>query len=291
MSGTLTSVPNVLGSRKGFYWLLLLPAVVFFGLFAIWPIGQIAFLSFSDPKPGFGNYLRLFADGGIHKLIWTTVRVSIVTTVVSIFLAYVLAYAIVHARSAQARLLIACTLIPFWLSVVVQAFSWILLLRANGLVNTLLINAGIIDAPLIMMRNEFGVMVGMVHFLVPVGVMILIGNLRLIDARLTLAAKSLGASPFQAFRMIYLPLSLPGTAGATVVVFILALGFFVTPALLGGGKTVMLAEYVSLQVLTVARWGVASMLSVVLIAAVSMLLIAMSRVIDLKKALFPEQNA
>lgn len=291
MSRPTLSVPRVLGSRTGLYWLLLIPAIVFFGIFAIWPIGQIAFLSFSDPTPGFENYIRLLTDSGLHKLLWTTVRISVIATTISVVLGYILAFAIVQSRSAAARLFIACTLVPFWLSVVVQAFSWILLLRANGLVNTFLLRYHIIETPLVMMRNEFGVIIGMVHFLVPIAVMTLIGGMRAIDARLTLAAKSLGASPFQAFRMVYFPLSMPGLVGATVIVFILALGFFVTPALLGGGKTVMLAEYVSVQVLTVARWGVASMLSIVLIVTVSLLLIVVSRVIDLRKILFPEQSA
>ncbi|WP_394890436.1 ABC transporter permease [Mesorhizobium sp. AaZ16] len=282
---------SILESRTSFYWWLLAPAIAFFLLFAIWPIGQIAALSISEPAPGIGNYLRLFTDGGLHKLLWTTVRISVIATATSVSLGYILAFAIVQSKSAPARFLIACTLIPFWLSVVVQAFSWILLLRSNGLVNTLLLEYGIISAPLVMMRNEFGVMVGMVHFLAPVAAMVLIGNLRSIDNRLVLAAKSLGAGPYQAFRMVYFPLSLPGLIGAVVVVFILALGFFVTPALLGGGRTVMVAEYISVQVLTVARWGVASMLSIVLLIAVMLLLVLVSRVIDLRKALFPEQHA
>jgi putative spermidine/putrescine transport system permease protein len=125
-------------------------------------------------------------------------------------------------------------------------------------------------------------MIGMTHYMIPYAVLPLYAAMRGIDGRLVQAARGLGAGPLESFLRVYLPLSLPGIAGAGVLVFILTLGFFVTPSILGGGKTVMIADYVSIQILQTVRWGVGSMLAVVLLLMVFLLLAIMSRVIDLR---------
>ncbi len=268
------------------YVLLTVPLVVFLAVFFVWPMAQVVLLSVTEPQPGLQNYGALFTSPPLWRLMATTARISLLTAGLSVTLGFVLAYVMAHSRGRAGAVLLAAVLLPFWLSVVVQAYSWIMLLRSNGLVNGLLMGSGLLDQPLPMMRNEFGVVVGMVHFLMPVGVLMMLGNFVGIDRRFNLAAKSLGASPWQAFRMVYLPLALPGIGAAMVVLTILALGFYITPALLGGGKSVMVAEYISVQILQVAKWGIPAMLSTVMLALVGLTLFALSRVVNLRRVLF-----
>jgi putative spermidine/putrescine transport system permease protein len=262
---------------------MLLPLFLFLSIFFAWPVAQVLILSVSEPAPGFSNYVRLVNESGLRKLLWTTLRVSVMTTMLTVALGYLVAYVMARTQGRRLSIMLACVLLPFWLSVVVQAFSWIMLLRANGVVNGFLQGVGVIDSPLRMMRNEFGVQVGMVHFLLPVAVLMLLGNMRGIDRQLVQAANSLGANAWQAFAYVFFPQSLPGLVGAATIVMIVAMGFYITPALLGGGKTVMVAEYISVQILQVAKWGVPAMLATVLLAAVACVLMLMSRIIDVRR--------
>jgi putative spermidine/putrescine transport system permease protein len=161
--------------------------------------------------------------------------------------------------------------------VLIRAFAWVTLLRGNGLVNTALEDLGLIDLPLAMMRNDLGVVIGMVHVMIPLATLPIFAVMRGIDARLVPAARSLGASERRALLAVFLPLSLPGLAAAAVLVFVNSLGFFITPAVLGGGKTVMVAEYIEVQISTTLRWGLATMMATVLLAAVACLFALGSR--------------
>ena len=176
-----------------------------------------------------------------------------------------------------------CLLLTFWLSVLIRAFAWVMLLRSQGIVNTGLQELGLIDEPLRLVRNEFGVIVGMVHFMLPLAVLPIYSNITGIEARLVSAARGLGASPFEAFLNIYLPLSKPGIIAATILVFVFSLGFFITPALLGGGKVVMISEYIKVSFEETLRWGQATMLASTLLFSVLLSLALVARFVDLKK--------
>ncbi len=267
------------------YLLLTAPMVVFLAVFVGWPLVSVAVTSVTEPDLSLGNYARLLTDSGVHQLLLTTARISVVTTALTIIASYVVAYVMVHERGRVLQWLLLSVLLSFWLSAVIRAFAWIMLLRSNGVVNLWLLEFGLIDSPIRMMRNEFGVFIGMVHLLMPAAILLMIGNFSAIDRHLVQAAKSLGARPWQAFLFVYLPQSIPGVVGASVIVFIVSLGFFITPALLGGGKTVMVAEYISLQVLQAARWGMPAALATVMLAAVALALYVMSRLIRLHRLL------
>jgi putative spermidine/putrescine transport system permease protein len=141
---------------------------------------------------------------------------------------------------------------------------------------------GLIDAPLPLVRNELGVVIGMVHYLIPYAVLPIFANMLGIDPRLVRAARGLGASRFTAFRRVFLPLSMPGIISASILIFIFSLGFYITPALLGGGKTVMIAEYITVQIMEALNWGTGSMLAATLLVAVIALLAAVSRFANLR---------
>jgi putative spermidine/putrescine transport system permease protein len=261
---------------------LVLPLVLFLLVLYLYPIGQVLWISFSDPEVGFQNYERLVTNRGILRMLGNTFRICFITTGISLVLGYLIAYAMAHVTDRHRIWILMFVLVPFWVSVLARAFSWVVLLHDNGIINRALMDWGVISEPIHLVRNELGVLIGMVHYMIPYAVLPLYANLRGIDPRLVSAARGLGAGPFESFWRVYLPLSLPGIAGAGLLVFILTLGFFVTPSILGGGKTLMIAEYVSVQILQTVRWGVGSMLAMVLLVLVFLVFAVMSRIIDLR---------
>lgn len=262
-------------------WYLVLPFLAMVAVMFAGPLANILWLSVADPQPGLQNYAALVQKESIHRLLWTTVRVCAVTTVVSVALGYSIAYAMVHARQASRQKMLLLILISFWISVLVRTFSWLMILGRNGLVNNGLTSMGLISEPLPFVRNELGVLIGMVHYMTPYAVLPLLASMQSIDGRVLAASRNLGATATQTFWRIYLPLTRPGLVAATVLVFILSLGFYVTPAVLGGGKVLMIAEYISVQVLVTLKWGVASMLAVLMLVSVLGLLFLMSRFMKL----------
>ncbi|MBN9017818.1 MAG: ABC transporter permease [Rhizobiales bacterium] len=245
-------------------------AVLAIGLY-VFPILQVLALSFLEPKTGFGNYVSLFGNAAIGRVVRTTIIVSLLTTAITVVLAYVVAFAIVQMPRGRRRVALFLVMVPFWISVLVRAFSWITILRRNGVLNTVLTEAGAISDPLDLVYNQFGVIVGMVHYMMPFAILLLVANLGDIDRRIIQAARSLGAQPATVFWRVWLPLSLPGISIATLFTVIFSLGFLVTPAILGAGRVLMIAEYISVQISSTLRWGVATALSTLMLVAVGLL--------------------
>ena len=265
------------------WWLLLLPAFLLMTVFYIAPIIQVLTISVTEPELGFGNYERLLTNMGVQRVIGTTLRIGLITTIIALLLGYALAYVIALATPRAQRWWLLAVLLPLWISVLVRAFAWVTLLRRQGLVNQGLQAAGIIDAPLALVWNEFGIVIGMVHYMVPYAVLPILASMREIDPRLLAAARGLGASRRTAFLRIFLPLSAPGLVAAGVLVFIFSLGFYITPAILGGGKTLMAAEWIKLQILDIIRWGLGTMLATVMVLAILVTLGIFSRLVDLRR--------
>jgi putative spermidine/putrescine transport system permease protein len=266
-----------------FWWLLLAPGFLLFtALYAV-PIVQVLAISVTDPAPGLGNYVRLAESESIQRVVFTTLRICAVTTAVTLVLAWLLAFTIARAGPAARRWWLLVVLVPMWISVLVRAFAWVTLLRRQGLINEALLGLGVIDAPLPLVWNEFGIVVGMVHYMVPYAVLPLLASLAEIDPRLLAAARGLGASRATVMRRIVLPLSLPGLIAGGALVFIFSLGFYITPAILGGGRTLMAAEWIKIQILDVLRWGLGAMLATVLVLAVLATLAAFARLVDLRR--------
>jgi putative spermidine/putrescine transport system permease protein len=189
-------------------------------------------------------------------------------TSITVLIGYVIAYALVHAQPGERRLILFCVLLTFWLSIQVRTFSLIMLLGANGLINQLLEGLGLIHQPLALARNSVGVIIGMVNVMAPLAILPLYASLRGIDRNLIAAARGLGCSRMWSFLYVFLPLSKPGIAAATLLVFVFSLGFYVTPAILGGGKVLMIAEYIQIQFEQTMRWGLATMMATILLATV-----------------------
>jgi putative spermidine/putrescine transport system permease protein len=263
-------------------WLLIAPALLLVGVVYFLPLARVLAISVMEPEPGLGNYALLFTSAPIQRVLGTTLRICLFTTSIALVLAYVVAYVLTHARPTAQRLMMLGVLLPLWMSVLVRAFAWVTLLRRQGLVNNALIGMGAIDEPLALMWNEIGVTIGMVHYMLPLGILPLWAAMRDIDGRVLAASRGLGASATQTFVRVFLPLSLPGVIGAGLLVFIFSLGFFITPAILGGGKTIMVAEYINVQIQESLRWGVGTMIASTLVAFIFALMFALSRLVDLR---------
>lgn len=262
-------------------WLLVLPFVLLLVGLYLAPIGNILWLSISDLTPGLGNYAQLFESETLGRIIWTTLRICIITTVVSVVLGYSIAYAMVHAHANNQNRMLTLLLVSFWISILVRTFSWLMLLGRKGLVNTSLESLGVISEPIAFMRNELGVLIGMAHYMIPYAVLPLLVNMQSMDRRVLAASRNLGANGRQTFWRIYLPLTAPGVVASSILVFILSLGFYVTPAILGGGKVLMIAEYISVQLLITLKWGTAAMLAALMLIGVLAMLYVMSKFMKL----------
>ncbi|WP_225027153.1 ABC transporter permease [Xinfangfangia pollutisoli] len=262
-----------MSSRFERYALLLtLPAgIMVLALYAL-PILQVLSLSLTEGKGAWANYSQLFTSRAVAKVVGTTLNVSLLTTAITLVVAYVIAFGMIHMTARSRRIALLMVSIPFWISVLVRAFAWITILRSQGVLNGALMGLGVISQPLELVYNRLGVTIGMVHYMVPFAVLLLYANLTDIDRRIVQAARSLGARPLTVFLKVWLPLSAPGLGVAALFVLVFSLGFLVTPALLGGGKTLMIAEYISVQISTTRRWDLATALSTALLIVVGLLI-------------------
>ena len=260
-----------LSNRRGAA-LTMAPLLLFLGIAYLWPFLGVVKWSFTLPEPGLGQYGALITDPLVQSVFVRTLRICVVVTLASVVAAYAIAVVWVRGSPAQRMAAEFCILIPFWISVLTRAFGWVALLSNRGLINTWLQGIGFISEPLALVRTEFGVIVGMTHFLTPFAVFPLASAMRSLDDRVLLAARGLGASRTRTFWTIFVPMTMPGIVGAAAIVFVFALGFFVTPAILGGGRSVMVAELVWLRVFQSPDWGLAGAMSVVLVLFVGVLM-------------------
>jgi ABC-type spermidine/putrescine transport system permease subunit I len=244
---------------------LAVPGLALISAIVLVPIGWLFWLSVRDAN-GFtlAHYLRLLHPSYMLTL-QTTFELSFLVTGICILLGYPLAYVIAQAKGRMAAILLLLVMFPIWTSLLVRCYAWLVLLQRRGLVNTWLTDMGVIEAPLRLMHNFTGTTIGMVHIMLPFMVLPLYGSMRAISSDYVRAASSLGASPLKAFWQIFVPLSLPGLAAGIIIVFVLCLGFYVTPALLGGGRVMMWSMQIERNVTYHSDWGAASALGVVLL--------------------------
>ncbi|MFU1477901.1 ABC transporter permease [Roseovarius sp. C7] len=267
------------------YWMLVLPALAIMVIFYIVPVLGIWKIAVTEPVAGFGNFEKMAASSAVKTSFIITFRVAAVTTLGCLLLGYIVAYAISNYASRLTPLMVALVILPFWVSVLIRSFSWIVLLGRSGIVNDALRDAGLIDAPLKLMHNEFGVVIAMIHVMLPFAVLPMLTNMRGISGAYVQAARSLGAGEWYAFRNVYFPQTMPGVMSGALLVFVLSLGFYVTPALLGGGRVLMISEYITYQIQEFLNWGLGSALSVALLIATALVLLVAARFVNLRATL------
>ena len=271
--------------EKARYWMLVLPALAIMVIFYIVPVLGIWQISVTEPASGFGNFAKAAGSSAVQTSFILTFRIAAVTTIGCVLLGYVVAYAISNYAGRLTPLMLALVILPFWVSVLIRSFSWIVLLGRSGLVNDSLRGAGLIDSPLRLMHNEFGVLVAMIHVMLPFAILPMLTNMRGIPDAYVKAARGLGASEWTAFRQVYFPQTVPGVMSGALLVFVLSLGFYVTPALLGGGRVLMISEYITYQIQEFLNWGLGAALSVMLLIATALVLLVASRFVNLRNAL------
>jgi putative spermidine/putrescine transport system permease protein len=277
MSAVSSSPP----SRQRPILLFLVPVLAFLAVFFFWPLVSMLGRSVLDPQPTLAHYARLVEEPIYLQVIAITFQIALFTTLGTLLLGYPLAYVLSSLPPRTVGLAMTIVVVPYFTSVLVRTYAWMVLLGTEGVVNQALRALGMPGAPYKLMYNRFGVLLGMVYILLPYMVLSLYSVMRGIDRGLLRAADSLGASRFKAFRRVFLPLSMPGIAAGCLLVFILALGFFITPALMGSQQDAMISMVIENQVETYFDWGFASALSAVLLALTLIAFFAYDRLVGL----------
>jgi putative spermidine/putrescine transport system permease protein len=243
------------------------PAILTIAVVVFLPILWLGWMSFFDAAGQLTteNYARIWESDLYLETFIITFKISLTVTVLCALLGYPLAYTLTRLPSTAAAIGMICVLIPFWTAILVRTYAWLVLLQRKGVINSVLLQSGLIEEPLQLAHNMTGSIIGMVHVMLPFLVLPVYATMKSIDQDLLRASQSMGASPTESFWRVFFPMSLPGLFAGVVMVFVLSLGFFTTPALLGGGRVQMLAQRIESSVTLYANWGAASALGVVLI--------------------------
>lgn len=260
-----------------------IPSVIFLGVIYIYPISIFLSKCFFDPGPTLKHLVHLFSNPVFFKVLWITFKISFTVTLSCLLIGYPIAYLLTIVSERTRNLLMILVLIPFWTSLLVRTYAWMVLLGRKGVINQILINLGFIEQPMKMLYTTFAVNVGMIQMMTPFMVLALFSVMKGIDRGLLRAASSLGAGKFQAFIRVYAPLSLPGIGAGCLLVFIYSLGFFITPALLGGRKDVMLSMLIDEQVSSLLNWGFGAALALMLLLATAIFFFIYSRFFKLEQ--------
>lgn len=262
--------------------LLILPVVMMTLLFLV-PLGYLLWLSVGG-SAGFSlnAYKQLSAPFYINLALFT-LQLAFLVTIACAVIAYPLAYMLANIENTLSRLVVLGLVISLWLSVLARTYSWIIILQRNGVVNNMLQWMGITDGPLSLVYNQTGVYIGMIHILLPYMVMTLYPTMRAIDGSLVRSALSLGATPWTAFRRIYFPLSMSGLVSGSILVFTMAIGFFVTPAILGGGSANTIVMAIQNQVQVLVDLPLAAATSIILLLVSMLILVVYEKIAGVEK--------
>jgi putative spermidine/putrescine transport system permease protein len=263
--------------------LLAVPGILVLVAFFALPLMLMAVRSLADPSPA--NYLVLTSSDIYVRVLANTFMVAATCTVVCLVLGYPYAYAMHRAGPKLAALLTVAIVLPFWSSALVRSYAWLVLLRDNGVINAFLLSAGIIASPFKLIRTDLAVIIGMCHILLPFMVFPIYAAMRRIDPVLLPAAAILGARPARAMLKVFVPLSLSGVYAGSLIVFVVALGFYVVPALLGGPRSLMFSELIVSKVYDELEFGQGAAMAIVLVASALLALAASSRFVKLSDAL------
>ena len=257
---------------------MILPALLLFLIFYFYPIIKLIPQSLiEDGAVTFQNYMRIFTEPLYYNSFLRTVFISFLAAIINLLLGYPIAYTLTRVKPKTAKLIIAIIMISFWTSLLVRTYSWMVVLQRNGIINNILVSLGIIEEPIQLMYTTGAVLVGIVHILLPFMILPIYSVLRTMDPSLKLAAMSMGATRRKAFFHVTLPLSIPGIASGIMLVFIQALGFYVTPMLLGGPKILMVSGLIDKQMFQFLNWGFGSAIGMLLLLVTILFLIGFDR--------------
>lgn len=263
--------------------LLLGPAVIW--TFAFFLVPLVVMIRQSFLREGFSLYYydKLFSTPLYLSAMVTTFEIALVVTAGCLLLGYPVAYVIATGGPRVRGLVLLLVVIPYWLDYIVRSYSWMVLLGRMGLVNRTLMALGLMGEPVSILYTVWSVYIGMIQILLPLMVLTLYGSMHGIDQRLVQAAAIHGAGPWQAFRRVFFPLSLPGVYGACLLTFVVSMGFYITPALLGGRKETMISQLIYTLASDMLDWPLASAVSVLLLAVSLAIVLVYNRLFSIDR--------
>jgi len=264
-------------------WIPLLPLLAYLVVFFVLPMSKAFYGSLWDPHFTLAHYSHFFRQPVYLKVIINSFKIALMVTLFSLLLGYPYAYLLSSVSERTASKLLVFVLLPFWISLLVRNYAWMVLLGRNGVFNTILLSTGLVSKPIKLLYSSRGVDIAMVHIMLPYMILSLYAVMKGIDRNLLKAAQSLGANRLRTFVRIFLPLSLPGVGGGCLMVFIMAIGFFITPALLGGPKDTMIAQLIEQNVTLLLNWGFAFAASFVLLLLTVLILLVYNRFLGLDR--------
>ncbi|MBV9138954.1 MAG: ABC transporter permease [Hyphomicrobiales bacterium] len=263
--------------------LLLAPMLLWIAVFFVFPTAWMIWQSFAER--GLQPYAAILTSPIYLKVLMTTLKICVITTIGCLILGYPVAYVLTIAKPRTRAILLILVVLPYWLDFIVRSYSWMILLGRHGLINQLIMGMGLSRSSLPMLYNLFSVSIGMIQILLPLTILTLFSTMIRIDRRLIDAATIHGASPWHAFLTVFLPLSLPGVYAACLLLFVSALGFYVTPALLGGPEQTMISQTIMVIASDLLDWPLASAAGVLLLIVTTSLLLVYSRFFRLDRML------
>lgn len=243
----------------------MLPAFLLVIIFFIVPILALLLRSVLEPTPGLGNYVELFGSMTYARVFANTFEISALVTVFAVLIGFPVAWMLAIMPRRLGSLIFAVLLLSMWTNLLVRTYAWMVLLQRTGPINQLLLYLGIIDQPVTMVHDMTGVVIGMTYIMLPFIILPLHGVMKNIDPAILQAASLCGANRWQCLGRVLIPLSLPGVAAGALMVFVMSLGYYVTPALLGGASDMMLAELIVQLVQSLVRWGLGGAAAFVLL--------------------------
>jgi len=255
--------------------LLLLPAALALTLFFLLPLVQILIRSLTDPEPGLGNYTSLFTDGVTLPILWRTVVVGLVVTAATMLLAYPYTYVMSYASPTMRAVMITIVLVPFWTSMLARNYAWFILMQRDGVIDRAFAAVGIDGV--VLLGTTTGVAIVMTGVLLPFMVLPLYSVMSQIDPRVMAAGQNLGASRISSFRQIHLPLARPGLVAGGSLVFILSLGFYITPALIGSPQGSLIAQAMAIRTQRLLDFGGAGAMGILILVVTLVILVVSQR--------------
>lgn len=253
MSIISLALPN--RGRRGSGLALAMPAILLLLAFFVIPVAMLLLRSVTEPQPGLQNYAALIGSPTYIKVFLNTFLVAGIVTLITVLIAFPVAWALAIMPRGWAAVIFSIIILSMWTNLLARTYAWMVLLQQTGLINRILIGIGIIDQPLQLTNNLIGVTIGMVYIMLPFMILPLLGVIRKIDPAILQAAALCGATRWQALTRVLVPLATPGIASGGLMVFVMSLGYFVTPSLLGGTANMMLAELIAQQVQSLVNWG------------------------------------
>ncbi|WP_269360967.1 ABC transporter permease [Sulfitobacter sp. G21635-S1] len=272
-------------------WGYLLPLLCFVVFAFDLPVLRMLLVSVDNPADRLSAFRELFATPVYLRVVVITFKIAFATAVLCGLFGYILAYWIYTMQSARWRMFFLGTVgMTFWISILARTYAWIVILGNNGLINRTLLELNIVNAPVSLIYNEVGILIGTVNVLLPIVVLPLYAAMSGLDGRLLAAARSLGASELRVFWQIFFPLTLPALAAGSMLVFILTLGFFVTPAILGGNRVPMVATVLDSFINVISEWQLAAALSSTLLLITVLLYFFYKKLLGMSSSQQKEAN-